>query len=86
MIGRLGAGSLGRFALARGIGGINTTPARLTQLAVETAGHLAATQARLSQLAVETLGHLPTTQARLSQLAVEVIGPTSRERFRVVMI
>jgi len=56
VIGRLGAGPLARFSLARGIGLINTTPARLTQVAVETLGHLAATQARLTQLAVEVIG------------------------------
>jgi hypothetical protein len=70
IVGRLGAGTLARFALARGATTTTATAAgRLTQLVVEVLGQ-----------------NPPTAHARVTQYAVEVLGPYHRQRFRVVMI
>ena len=56
MTGRLGGGSLARFALARGVSLAVTATARLSQLAGEVLREVPAADARVSQVVVEVLG------------------------------
>jgi hypothetical protein len=65
IVGRLGAGSLGRFALARGIGVPSTANARATQVVAEVLGAVVnPSNARVTQLVVEVLSPAARERSR----------------------